>query len=143
MDSSRRALIEKLVSNAQEKVFSLRELVPIIPEERQRVLEEDIAQVPDEHHELQLIEDACKGFEQKWAEAPSVRVEASQMGTEDRRGLQEWPADVVSEYGGAEQKTFCDLERIPESRRLVDDASARAPSDNIIDSEGEVAVTSS
>ena len=91
-----------LISELDSMVEDLYRLVPVQPAFRKLMVKEDIDSLPEDLAILKLVQEACAvdaGAEDlgPWLEAASVRVEMTELGTQDRRDIDDWLAEVSDE----------------------------------------------
>lgn len=72
----------------------LNELVPASEQVRQLFIKEDIERLTQDMRTLHLIQEACATDHRDWSEAASIRMEATQLGTEDLQRIEDWIPDV-------------------------------------------------
>lgn len=92
-----------LLQDLDGMIEDLYRLVPINSAFQRLMIEKDISGLPDNLMALRLTEEACCADESvnltetatdSWLEEASLRVEATEMATQDRRIIDEWLEDV-------------------------------------------------
>lgn len=79
---------EGLVIHLRDFIDDLNEMLPISREVQDRMIEDDMASILNISG-LRLIQSACEGTYQQWSEVASGIIQASEIGTLDRRNVEE------------------------------------------------------
>ena len=95
---------ENLISDLEGLIEDLYKLVPVTPDFKRLMVKEDIGTLPEDLAALKLVQEACSidasgNSQDIWLEAASVRVEATELGTSNRRRINEWLLDTTSGSG--------------------------------------------
>jgi hypothetical protein len=93
---------QALVSDLDSMIEDLYKLIPVQSAFRRLMVKEDIDALPEDLATLKLVQEACSvdpttADIDQWLEAASVRVEATELGTQDHRHVSEWLAQLQSE----------------------------------------------
>ena len=94
-----------LISDLDGMIEDLYKLIPVQPAFRGLMVKEDIGTLPEDLAALKLVQEACAADahsddQDTWLEAASMRVEATELGTQDRRRIDEW-LDALPGANGA------------------------------------------
>ena len=81
-----------LVCCLRDLINGLIEVFPVMAEAEDRLVKEDIASIND-LRSLRLVERACEESYPDWSAKASAIIEASELGTVDRRNVEEWLRD--------------------------------------------------
>jgi hypothetical protein len=90
-----RSEFQSLVSDLDEMIEDLYKLIPVQPAFRRLMVKEDIDALPEDLAALKLVQEACAvdaraDDKDTWLEAASLRVEATELGTQDYQRINEW-----------------------------------------------------
>lgn len=69
------------------------------------MVKEDIGNLSTDLGALKLVEEACAERQDKWSDAASMRVQASEMASYDRRNIAEWICDTRVVNSEGQQRT--------------------------------------
>jgi len=83
---------EGLINHLKDFIDGLNEIVPIQREMQDQIIQEDISAIIDVS-QLRLIEAACEGSYRTWSEKASQIIHDSEVGTLDRRTVEEYIRD--------------------------------------------------
>lgn len=84
---------ERLVSDLRGLVDGLFNILPVTQAVQDKIIKEDISSILD-LSKLRLVQAACTRTYSPWSDIASAIIEASEIGTIDRRNVEEWLNDV-------------------------------------------------
>lgn len=85
-----------LIEDLGQFVSRLDNLLPANGFLQQQLIKEDVEALGGDLSALQLVRDACKDTHTAWSDAATARVEATEMSSSDRRGIEEWLQDTLT-----------------------------------------------
>jgi hypothetical protein len=111
---------EGLIVHLRDFIDGLNSIVSVSRESQDQIIRNDIASILDISR-LRLVQSACEGSYRSWSDMATEVIEASEMGTVDRRNVEEWIKD--SEHVNAEEGTESKEATASLQRDSVNDSS--------------------
>src|SRR5439155_16301543 len=93
---------EGLIHDLRDLIDGLNQVLPVKKEMQDQIVKDDIRSILD-LSKLRLVESACEGTYTAWSETASKVIAATEIGTVDRRNIEEWMRDAegVNDDDGA------------------------------------------
>jgi Prion-inhibition and propagation len=77
-------------------IDNLGDLVPVPPVLTRLLVKEDMNSLPDDLGMLRLVNEACKNRQDEWSDAASIRLQNTEIASEDARRIMEWRQDILT-----------------------------------------------
>jgi len=84
---------EGLVIHLREIIDGLNQVLPIPRETQDQIMHDDIGSILN-ISKLRLVRSACEGSYRGWSTVASEVIQATEIGTEDRRSVEDWLVDT-------------------------------------------------
>jgi hypothetical protein len=88
-----KARFEGLIIHLKDLIDGLNQVLPVKREIQDQIIKDDIVSILD-LSKLRLVQSACEGSYTVWSDVASAVIEASEVGTVDRRNIEEWLGDA-------------------------------------------------
>jgi len=109
-----KAKFEGLIVHLRDLVDGLSEVLPVKRETQDQIVRDDINSILG-LSKLRLVQSACEGSYRTWSALASAVIEATEIGTIDRRNIEEWMMDAE---GANDDNTTPSVQAVAETVNL-------------------------